>query len=416
MHKHSPIVWVVFGVFSVAVGVVLNNKLTETFDFSEAIIKVETQQDRLTEKAGKKIGTVPGQILVQFKSDVSTSNKKKVLDKYSLEEVSEIAGAGVSVLKTPSGHIPQNVVDNLNLLEWRSIEFAEVDAILEPALIPNDPLYPSMWHHSKINSPQAWDMARGNGIIAAVADTGVDCTHEDLAANCVSGWNVVSKNTDSTDVVGHGTKVAGTIGLIGNNSLGAIGMAWGVKIMPIKISNSSDGSASYSNMAAGITYAADHGAKVVNLSYGASGSQTVRRAGGYMFNKGGLVTVAAGNSNRKTSNSDTPYLIVVSATDPSDVRYSWSNFGNDVTLSAPGCNAAASIKGGGYGNACGSSFAAPMVAGTIALMFSKNLGLTPAQAESFLVTTSVDLGTAGWDKYYGWGRLNAGAAVSALGN
>jgi subtilisin family serine protease len=147
--------------------------------------------------------------------------------------------------------------------------------------------------------------------------------------------------------------------------------------MPIRVSDST-GSASYSNLAAGLNWAADHGARVANISYIVSGSATVTSAAQYMQSRGGVTVSSAGNYSTFDSSADNPYILTVTATDPNDVLYSWSNTGNNVDLAAPGC-VYTTNNSGGYSSGCGTSFSAPIVAGVAALVQSVNPGLTPSQ-------------------------------------
>lgn len=130
----------------------------------------------------------------------------------------------------------------------------------------------------------------------AILDTGVDPYHPDLASKLLAGWNSASSNTDTTDINGHGTKVAGAAAAITDNSIGVAGVAGAARILPVRVTNSSDGSASTSAIANGLTWAANHGAHVANISYGVTGTSTVTSAAKYFMDKSGLTVVSAGNS------------------------------------------------------------------------------------------------------------------------
>src|SRR6185369_14948071 len=160
---------------------------------------------------------------------------------------------------------------------------AELDRILPPAEVtPNDPWFGSWeWYLTKIGAPAASSTTTGDkSIIIAILDTGVESTHPDLQAKLVPGWNIYDNNSDTRDVYGHGTVVAGTVAASSNNGQGVASIAWNCPIMPVRIS-ALDGTAAYSAMAIGLTWAADHGARVANLSYMASNSSTVRSAASY---------------------------------------------------------------------------------------------------------------------------------------
>jgi subtilisin family serine protease len=292
------------------------------------------------------------------------------------------------------------------------LQFAELDFAYPPTLVPNDPLYPSEWHHPKIAAPTAWNATRGLGVTIAILDSGVDAAHPDLAGAIIPGWNVYSNNSDTRDVYGHGTKVAGAAAGIGNNSAGVAGVAYQARIMPMRVTDSS-GWAYTSTLSQALTWAADHGARVANMSFqGICSSSTVLSAAQYFRNKGGVAVAAAGNTGALLSGSQSSALTCVTATTSSDVRASWSSYGAFVDVAAPGASIYSTTRGGGYAFVSGTSFASPIVAGVYALMKAVNGALAPSTLDQILASTARDLGTAGWDQYYGWGRVDAAAAVA----
>jgi len=299
------------------------------------------------------------------------------------------------------------------LTKHPQLKFAELDRRIAPALVTNDPYLGSQWHLSKIGAAAAWDGSQGNGTTIAILDTGVDGTHPDLAARMVAGWNFYDNNADASDTVGHGTAVAGAAAASSNNAQGVAGVAGQARIMPVRISDPS-GYAYWSTVAQGLTWAADQGAKVANISFnGVASSLAVQNAAQYMKNKGGLVVVAAGNNGIDENLAPTSTMIAVSATDQNDLRTSWSSYGGFVAMSAPGQDIWTTTKGGGYQAWWGTSLASPVVAGVVAQMLSAKPTLSNLQQESLLYASATDLGTAGRDPYYGHGRVNAAAAVQA---
>ncbi len=408
--------WLVF----IGVAIFTFNNLSIGIKKDPAKIDVGIGYANLAQQAAvfknRKTGEAQDHILLKFRDNLSKNEKAQLLSKYQLKESAEIKQIKVKIVSIPVSDTPQEVVDKLKHWEKKNIQFAETDTLLPPSLIPNDPQWPNQWDKQKMNTPAAWDSATGRDTITvAVADTGVDCNHEDLAANCVPGWNFYDNNSDTADVYGHGTAVAGTIAAAGNNNLGVAGLVWHSKIMPLRISDSS-GYASFSAIAEAVIYAADRGVKVVNNSYQSGGSSTVGSAANYLKKKGGLLTVSEGNYGKDTGLSNNPDIISVSGTDTSDNIYSWSSYGNDVDVAAPGCSGLTTLKGGGYGGACGTSFSSPSAAGVLMLIFSANPNLTPDQAQGILFSSAKDLGLSGWDKFYGWGRIDAGAAVAMVLN
>jgi subtilisin family serine protease len=293
------------------------------------------------------------------------------------------------------------------------VEFAELDRIVRPAdVTPNDPWFGSWeWYLTKVGAPAAWSTTTGDrSIVIAILDTGVDGTHPDLQSKMVPGWNIYNNNSDTSDVYGHGTVVAGTAAAASNNAQGVASIAWNCPIMPVRIS-ALDGTATYTAMANGLTWAADHGARVANLSYMASASATVTSAATYFQNKGGVVVSAAGNQAHFDASADNPSILTISATEIDDVLTAWSNSGNNIDLAAPG-GVFTTYKGGTYGSTAGTSVSSPIVAGSAALVLSVNPSLSGAQVQNILKQSADDVGPVGWDPSYGWGRVNVARAVS----
>ena len=355
-----------------------------------------------------------GQILLKTKANVPPAKLAALLHNNNASIISTINGIEVHIVKVPA-HTEETLVQALS--HNPDIEFAELDTLQQlQSTIPNDTYYSSEWHLTKINAPGAWDMSKGSNVTVAVLDTGVDNTHPDLSANVLPGINIVDNTTNTTDTVGHGTEVAGVIGAIGNNGFGVAGTAWNVKILPVRVSNLSDGSAYTSDLANAIVWAADHGANIANASYALAGSSTIDSSASYLKSKGGLMTVSAGNDGNYYSIPNSKNIIAVTATDSSDTKTSWSTYGDFVDVAAPGLYIWTTASGGGYASVSGTSFSAPLTAGVLALMKSANPNLTPDQLENILEANAVDLGTTGWDTQYGYGRIDAYKAVLAAVN
>jgi thermitase len=294
------------------------------------------------------------------------------------------------------------------------LKFAELDQYISPTLTPSDPYYPNAWHLPKISSPTAWDISQGKGITIAILDSGVDGKHADLSTRIVSGWNFYDNNSNTSDVYGHGTKVAGAAAAITNNSKGVAGVAGQAKIMPLRVTNAS-GWATWSGISNGLVWAADRGVRVANISFlGVTNSASARSAAQYMKDKGGLVVVSGGNTGKQENYTATTTMIPVAATDANDNRTSWSSYGNFIALAAPGVSIWSTTNGNGYGSVHGTSFSSPITAGVIALMMAANPTMRNTSIEKALYSTAKDLGTKGRDPYYGYGRVNAAAAVKAV--
>jgi subtilisin family serine protease len=353
-------------------------------------------------------GWAEGRILLQTRAGLSDAELDKVLKPQNAQAIGRIQQINLHIIQVPpqaEAAVARALANNPH------VKFAELDMQVEAQLTPNDPKYPSAWHLPKIQAPTAWDSSQGNGVTIAILDTGVDANHPEFAGKLVAGWNSVSGNTDTADIHGHGTNVAGTAAAIANNSLGVAGVASAARIMPIRITNNSSGYAYWSDIARGLTWAADQGAHVANISYEATNSSSIASAAQYLQGKGGVTVVAAGNSSTNPGYSDSPYMITVSATDSNDIKTSWSNYGYFVDVSAPGVSIWTTFKGGGYGTVNGTSFASPITAGVVALMMAASPDLSSCELEEILKTTADDLGNTGWDTHYGSGRVNAAAAV-----
>jgi hypothetical protein len=358
----------------------------------------------------KPLGWAKGRILVMPRAGLPEKELAKILGEHG-GKGRKIGQSDLYIVDLP-GNASEKAVA-ARLAHHPAFKFAEIDQEVEPALIPNDPYYGSAWHLPKIGAPSAWDSSLGSGVTIAILDSGVDSAHPDLATELVPGWNFYENNSNTSDVYGHGTKVAGAAAAAGNNALGVASVAARAKIMPIRVSGS-NGYATWSAISQGLIYAADRGVRVANASFlGLTDSSSTRSAAQYMKNKGGLVIVSGGNTGVQQNYAATTSMIPVSATDGNDVRTSWSSYGNYIALAAPGAGIWSTTKGGGYGAVSGTSFSSPVTAGVVALMMAAKPTLSNIQIESLLYSTAVDLGTPGRDPYYGHGRVNAARAVQA---
>jgi subtilisin family serine protease len=322
----------------------------------------------------------------------------------------EIPEIGVLVLRTPPGQ--QSIVEK-RLRESKRFRSVEPNYLVWLNEMPDDPLYEQQWGLQAVAAPLAWDSVRGDGVTIAVVDTGIDSTHPDLSARVVAGLNTITESLDTADDHGHGTSIAGIAGAAGFNAVGIIGVAPEAQLMPVKSLNAA-GYGTYADVAQGIVYATDHGARVINLSLGGEvDSTTLSSAVEYAVSRGVVVVAAAGNlgSSGPMYPAAYPDVIAVGATDVQDARASFSNFGPWLDLVAPGVDITTTSLGGFYGDLSGTSPAAPFVAGAAALVLAANPTLQPHQVASVLDLASEDRGSPGFDTYYGWGRLNVARAV-----
>jgi len=342
---------------------------------------------------------------------------QQVISSIDLQDSRKMAAGHIHMghAKNPQGRTEDELATMLN--ETGAVEFAETDDLVDLSYTPNDPSVASQWHHTKINSYAAWDVTTGNlsSVIVADCDTGVEVTHPDLAAHLISpGYNSVDGTANIAPTSPHGTMTSGAMAAIIGNGVGVSGVAGNVKILPIKVSNLSDGSAYFSDLVTCIDYAADHGANVVNMSYDASNSSAIDSAAQYLRSKRGLLFVAAGNSGVDLSaNPDYSSFEIIGATDQNDALASWSNYGTPVDMVAPGVDILTTTTGGSYAYASGTSFAAPLASGVAALVYSVNPAFSASQVEQILFSSARVLGTGPDDRFFGHGLIDANAAVTA---
>lgn len=355
-----------------------------------------------------------GQILVKPKEGLSEKEFKNIVGRHQGAVIDKLGSLQVHIINVPA-QAEEAVVRALS--QNPHIEFAELDMAVALSMTVNDPRFSSAWHLPKIQAPTAWDSARGDGVTIAILDSGVDGSHPDLVNQLLPGYNAVDGSSNTADITGHGTATAGTAAAATNNGIGVASIAGNAKILPIRVSNAADGYAYWSDVTRGLNWAADHSAKVANISYdGVTNSSSVSTAAQYLRSKGGLVVVAAGNSGIDPGFANNPNMITVSATNSSDVKASWSNFGNFIDVAAPGDSIASTAKGGLYGTFWGTSFASPVTAGVVALIMSANPALLPTDVENVLKNSAVKLSGVNFDPKFGYGRVNASAAVQLAKN
>ncbi len=289
------------------------------------------------------------------------------------------------------------------------------------AYTPNDPYWGNQWGPGKIYLPQAWDYQKGStSITVAILDTGIDYNHADLAGRVIQGWNTYNNSNFIMDdnSGSHGTHVAGIAGAIMGNYKGVAGTAQ-TKLLAVKTNNFM-GLNTYNSIKDGIIYAANNNAKIISMSFGKTNySSVVEQAVNYAYNtKGALLVAAAGEAYIGDGIEFIEYpanfanVIAVGATDSSDQRAHFSNYGSKLELVAPGVNIYSTTRNNGYGYKDGQSMSVPFISGVAALIWSQNPSFSNNKVREVLRNTAYDLGTPGKDIYYGYGKVNAYAAVT----
>ncbi|KKU82789.1 MAG: hypothetical protein UY09_C0005G0021 [Parcubacteria group bacterium GW2011_GWA2_47_8] len=329
-------------------------------------------------------------------------------------------------------------------LQNPEIEYAEPNYKAFALSTATDPYYTYQWNFTTVNSinvEPAWDLTHGEGVTVAVIDTGVAYENygtqfrqaNDLAnTTFVAGYDFVGNDTHPNDDEGHGTHVAGTIAQSTNNGIGVAGVAYGARIMPVKVLDA-NGSGNYGDIVDGIYYAVDNGANVINMSLGGTAdSRALRDAVQYAYNNGVTVVAAAGNSGANSllyPARYTDYVIAVGATRYDGQKAPYSNYGTGLAMVAPGGDITVDQNRDGYGDGIlqqtlanntrsfgyyfyqGTSMASPHVAAAAALV--RSVGVSDAATvRSILQSTAQDRGASGYDTTYGWGLIDAGAAVT----
>jgi len=350
-------------------------------------------------------------ILVKFQAGTSSADQAAIHGRHGGAVVGAIAAIGVRIVAVPAGGAAEAARAYAG---EGAVAYAEPDATASAVETPNDPSFALQWGMSKIGAPAAWDVSTGSaGIEVAVLDTGIAAAHPDLAGKVVKQVNF-SASATLDDVYGHGTHVAGIAAALTNNGLGGAGLGWNASLDNVKVLGDS-GSGAYSGIAQGITWAADNGADVINLSLGGtSASATLQAAVDYAWARGVVIVAAAGNNTSAAPFYPAYYanVIAVAATDNLDHLASYSDYGDWVDVAAPGSSIYSTMLGGGYGYKSGTSMASPFVAGLAALLATtlsdtNGDGQLNDEVRSRIQGSADDLGLA-----IGGGRINAARALS----
>jgi thermitase len=364
----------------------------------------------------------PNQVIVKYADGVSTTQRVALFDRAGVTKtLGSVKGVGAKVVSV-SGD-PEAVAARLNRSSL--VQYAEPNLILTVDATPNDPRFGELYGMDRIDAPEGWDAAglgafpASGGVKIGIVDTGIDQAHPDLSGQTVacaksqgllpimSGSIQVGSCADDND---HGSHVAGTIAAKANNGIGVAGVVFNADLVICKALGGPLGTGSTADVANCINWVASQGARVISMSLGGGASTTLQQAVASAWNNGNgaVIVAAAGNDGDATLNYPAAYAEVVSvaATDSSDARASFSNANADVEIAAPGVNVLSTVRGGGYATLSGTSMATPhvsAVAGVLRQLFPSD---SAAAIRSRLDAAVNDLGPAGRDASFGFGRLN----------
>lgn len=351
---------------------------------------------------------IPGQWIVRFKDNTPPEKIEEILRSLQCEVLGQCDSIGHYTLKTN-----MSVKRAYKKFSGQNeIEYAEPNYRFRAfEVIPNDPYFRYYQYGPQlIQAPSAWEVTQGTeDVLIAVVDTGVDLDHPDLSGKLLRGYDFVQRDSTPDDRNGHGTHVAGIAAALTNNRRGVAGIAPRVKILPVRVLDA-DGDGSLDQVANGIIYAANQGAKVMNLSLGAPyDAYTLRRAIEYAWSRGCIIVAAAGNDGSNTPNYPAAYpsVISVASVDQNDRKSQFSNYGLSVDVAAPGSDILSTYHNGYYAYLSGTSMAAPHVAGLAGLLASQ--GRTQSQINDAIRNTADPI--AGTGVYWTHGRVNANEAV-----
>ena len=389
--------------------------------------------NRLSEIIGNNF--VPNEILVKFNDYVNEEECIGIHKSFGIKSFKESYKKLYHVVSVGDGNVKKMIK---RYRRNSAVKFAEPNYYMKAYLAPNDELFEFQWHLSQINCEEAWDIATGEGITVAVIDTGVNPNGFDgFDGRVIQGKDFVNGDNDSSDDNGHGTHVAGTIGQATNNSIGVAGVAFNSTIMSIKVLGRF-GRGNTNSIIDGINWAADNGAQIINLSLGGpAGSSILEETINDLHSRGIVIIAAAGNSSGPVGfpAAYEPVIAVGSVRFDEELS-SFSNFGPEIDVVAPGGDTTEdqnnddmpdgvlqeTFRKGFFRNRNkffwnytpfqGTSQASPHVAGVAAMLLEKDPTMTPDEVRTAMTSTAKDLGDPGKDDKFGWGLLDAAAALS----
>ncbi|WP_085504915.1 S8 family peptidase [Thalassobacillus devorans] len=377
----------------------------------EASPKVDLTESNASPMKQVEKGTVDyvkGEVVVKFKDNVKQSAKKEAIAQANAKVKPDVDAVESEFDVLEVGNV-EAVVKALN--NNPNVEYAEPNYKFNVTWTPNDTYYSGyQYGPQNTNTEQAWNVTRGSSSQEiAIIDSGVDYNHPDLDGKTIRGYDFVDNDYYPMDENDHGTHVAGTAAAETNNSQGVAGMAPNTRILAVRALDA-NGGGSLANIADAITYSADQGAEVINLSLGCNcDTTTLENAVNYAWNKGSVIIAAAGNDGVSTTFEPASYanVIAVGAVDRYDRKASFSNYGTWVDVTAPGVDIASTVPGGGYAYMSGTSMASPHVAGLAGLLAAQ--GKSNWQIRQDIEQSADAISGTGY--YFEHGRIDSYGAV-----
>src|SRR3989339_330613 len=446
-----------FAAFPYDEQIYLQNKLLEAKQRPKKQIKTEKYYD---ERSGKLVDVVAGEVLVKYHAGVSTQSFRPGRPEATIKRT--LPGQGNAMSNSQEISLP--VKDLVEAYKKESdVEYVEPNFIVRAmSITPNDPYYSLQWALPLIKADKAWDINTGeSNVVIAIIDSGMDLLHPDLTNQrygnyweCIgsnwnngidddgngyiddfSGWDFIYNDNAPWDMFGHGTHVSGIAAASTNNSIGIAVVAWNCKILVLRVFDT-DGTTTVNAVNDAIYYAAYNGAKIINLSlggapYSIAGNSAIQ----YAHSLGCVIIASAGNNGDSTISYPASYdnVISVASVDQANARSYFSNYNSYIDVTAPGGYGSVTLHDvvdiysttptyesykslyygliKGYDYLAGTSMSAPYVAGFAALLASQNPAWSNTQIENRIFSTVDDLGAAGWDQYYGCGRINVARAL-----
>lgn len=367
------------------------------------------------------------EFIVRFDDSLSESEIERINGEAGVEVLEKTAW-GEYLLKAGDPRRSNALSLSNAYLESGAAVYANPNFIVLTYLpaVPNDTGFPVQWALNQIDAPAAWEINKGSGAVKiAILDSGVDLSHEDLVAKLTPGYDFIDGDAvpAPTSWDNHGTAVAGAAAASTNNMTGVAGIDWKARIMPVRIfyRQTPTGAwwTTHLRISNGLRYAADKGAKVISNSWVVNPSDTVTSAIQYARSKGSTLLFAAGNDNGPVLYpAKRPEVIAVGASDIHDQKASFSNYGPELDILAPGewiyttdISGNSGASSGSYYLTSGTSVATPIAAGVVALLLAQNPARSPGTVQAILQATADDLGDHGRDNYCGYGRVNAYRAL-----